>query len=247
MEVLAVDTGLGLLALGLLALVKPRRFIASLTRRRGALLGGLGLAVLLAGLALPVRPPRLPGPPMAIDAVTPQYQFGEHHEIRIAAPPERVYASVRAVTAREIRFFRLLTWLRSPRLPGRGEESLLNPAADRPLLDVATRSGFVLLHDDPPREIVFGAIVCCGQRSPPSTADKFRERRGSLARAVMNFHAVSEGGGTTRLVTETRIHASDSAAERRFATYWRLIYPGSAFIRKMWLRAVKERAETPGP
>ena len=108
---------------------------------------------------------------------------------------------------------------------------------------MATRSGFVLLHDDPPYEVVFGAIVCCGQKSPPVTADEFRERRGSLARAVMNFHAVSVEGGTTRLVTQTRIHASDSVSERQFATYWRLIYPGSAFIRRMWLRAVKERAE----
>ena len=94
---------------------------------------------------------------------------------------------------------------------------------------MATRSGFVLLHDEPPREIVVGTIVCCGWQRAPATADEFRERGGSLARAVMNFHAVSEDGGTTLLVTQTRIHASDSAAERRFATYWRLIYPGSAF------------------
>jgi hypothetical protein len=245
MDVLAVDIGLALLALGLLVLLKPKRLLPSLSRRRGGLLGALGLALFLGGLALPIRPPRLLGPPMALDAITPQYQFGEHHEIRIAAPPERVYAAVRAVTAREIRLFRFLTWLRSPRLPGRGEESLLSPPDDQPLIDVATHSGFVLLHDDPPHEVVFGAIVCCGQRSPPATGDEFRARRGSLARAVMNFHAVSEGGRETRLVTQTRIHASDSASERRFATYWRLIYPGSAFIRRMWLRAVKDRAEAP--
>jgi hypothetical protein len=243
MDVLAVDIGIAFLALALLAILKPKRLVPPLTRGRGALLAALGFALLLSGLALPIQPPRLPGPPMALDGVTPRYQFGEHHEIRVAAPPERVYAAVRAVTAREIRFFRLLTWLRSPRLPGRGEESLLNPQADRPLIDVATGSGFVLLHDDPPHEVVFGAIVCCGRMWPPATADEFRERRGSLARAVMNFHAESAADGTTRLVTQTRIHASDSASERRFATYWRLIYPGSAFIRRMWLRAVKERAE----
>jgi hypothetical protein len=39
----------------------------------------------------------------------------------------------------------------------------------------------------------------------------------------------------SRLVTQTRVAASDASAERRFAAYWRLIYPGSAFIRRMWL------------
>jgi len=29
----------------------------------------------------------------------------------------------------------------------------------------------------------------------------------------------------------------------RFAAYWRVIYPGSALIRVMWLRAIKQRAE----
>ena len=59
----------------------------------------------------------------------------------------------------------------------------------------------------------------------------------------MNFHVTDEGGGVSRLVTQTRVAASDAAAERRFAAYWRVIYPGSAFIRRMWLRAIKARAE----
>jgi len=30
---------------------------------------------------------------------------------------------------------------------------------------------------------------------------------------------------------------------QRFQLYWRVIYPGSALIRRMWLRAIKQRAE----
>jgi hypothetical protein len=44
--------------------------------------------------------------------------------------------------------------------------------------------------------------------------------------------------------SETRVHTTDAAAERRFAAYWRLIYPGSAFIRRMWLEAIRQRAES---
>ena len=119
----------------------------------------------------------------------------------------------------------------------------MNPSADRPLLDVALGTGFLLLREDEGRELVVGMLVCCGKPKPATSADEFLARSGSLARAVMNFHVVDEGDGTTRLVTETRISASDAEAERRFAIYWRVISPGSAFIRRMWLRAIRDRAE----
>jgi hypothetical protein len=65
----------------------------------------------------------------------PAFQFHEVHSTLVKAPAERVWAAIKAVTAREIRLFRLLTWLRSPRLPGSEDpESILNPAADRPIL-----------------------------------------------------------------------------------------------------------------
>ncbi len=32
-------------------------------------------------------------------------------------------------------------------------------------------------------------------------------------------------------------------AAPRFAIYWRVIYPGSALIRRMWLDAIRRRAE----
>jgi hypothetical protein len=181
---------------------------------------------------------------MAIDELLPDYQFGERHEIEIQAPPARVMEAVRAVTAREIRLFRLLTWLRAPHL-GRAREGILNPSPDDPILEVALRSGFLLLREVPEREVVFGAVVCCGRRAPPRDAEAFGALTGSLARAVMNFHVSEHGSGRSRLVTETRVAASDAAAERRFAVYWRLIYPGSALIRRTWLRAIKARAESP--
>ena len=45
---------------------------------------------------------------------------------------------------------------------------------------------------------------------------------------------------------EPRVHATDTAARRAFARYWTVIRPGSGFIRRMWLRAIKRRAESPG-
>ena len=243
MDVLLVDFALALAFLGLLSLIRPLRFLKIRTRRMALLVVGAGVLLLIVALSLPVYPPRLPGPRMAIDEVLPSYEFGEHHEILVAAPPERVLAATRAVTAREIRLFRLLTWLRSPRLSRGGRESIFNPGADRPILDVALGSGFVLLREEAGREIVLGALVCCAPRVPPRSAEEFQALSGSLARAVMNFHVEDAGGGRSRLVTQTRVAATDAEAERVFARYWRVIYPGSALIRRMWLRAIKARAE----
>jgi hypothetical protein len=245
MDVLLVDLALALVLVGVLSLIRPLRVLRIRTRKAAALVAVAGVALLFVGLYLPVVPLRLHGPRMALDESLPAYQFGEHHEIEIAASPERVLAAARAVTAREIRLFRLLTWLRSPRLPGRGAESILNPSADRPILDVALGSGFVLLREDPGREIVIGAVVCCGRRVPPRSAEEFHALQGSLARAAMNFHVAASAPGRSRLVTQTRIATTDAESTRQFAAYWRVIYPGSALIRRMWLRAIKSRAEAP--
>jgi hypothetical protein len=43
--------------------------------------------------------------------------------------------------------------------------------------------------------------------------------------------------------TETRVYVNDAWAMRRFAVYWRIIHPGSDIIRRMWLWAIKLRAE----
>jgi hypothetical protein len=48
----------------------------------------------------------------------------------------------------------------------------------------------------------------------------------------MTFHVEDAGAGSSRLITQTRVAATDVGAERAFARYWRVIY-----------RAIKARAE----
>jgi hypothetical protein len=63
-----------------------------------------------------------------------------------------------------------------------------------------------------------------------------------FAKAVVNFH-VREVDGDTLLTTETRIRGTDDSATRTFRRYWRVVMPGSAAIRRAWLRAIRKRAE----
>jgi hypothetical protein len=165
-----------------------------------------------------------------LDDFVPRFQFHEVHTRRIAAPPEQVYEAVWEVRADEIAFFRLLVWLRRG---GRNTPlSILNPGTRAPLLEVATRTGFTLLADDRPRELVIGMAVI-GTRDAPDSAF-----------AAMNF-LITPDGDASLVRTETRIFANSDRARRRFGWYWRLIYPGSAFIRRMWLRAIGRRALRP--
>jgi hypothetical protein len=221
------------------------RFLGIRTRRRGGLWIASGAVLGLAGMALPAPLRRVPAQRSRLDEIVPAYQFVEHHEIRVHAAPERVHDAVWKVTAGEIQLFRALTWLRAPRLRDGGGESILNPSADKPILEVATSSGFMLLADEPD-EAVVGMFVIAPRR-PREVIETPRDfaalEAPGYAKAVMNFRMQDEGEGWTRLTTETRIYATGALSRHRFAAYWRVIYPGSAFIRRMWLRAIRDRAE----
>ena len=200
-------------------------------------------------LLLPVRESRIEAPRTRLDEFSPVFQFNERHQVRIRASRERVWEAMRAVTADEILFFRALTSLR--RLGRPGPESILNAPERLPILEVATRTSFLLLAEEPGREIVIGTIVLAPAGTPfrkNATPELFRDLDApGFAKATMSFLVEDTGDGTCTLQTETRVHATDGTARRRFAAYWRMIYPGSALIRRMWLRAIMRRAEEASP
>ena len=195
-----------------------------------ALAAGLpiGLLVSAIGFALPAEEKRITKPASHLDEFAPVWQFNEVHRIHVDAPPARVYAAMRAVRAEEILLFRTLTWIRRFGRPL--PEGILNPGDKDPIIDIATRGGFEMLIDEPPRELVIATTV-------------LRSRRGR-AEAWMNFRITPDEGGSL-VSTETRVYANTAWARRRFSNYWRVIYPGSALIRRMWLRAIERRALTP--
>lgn len=251
--------GLALGLVGAISLIRPLRLLYLPTRRRAAAVSGLGVLLIAVAALAPAPDHGIETPATRLDEFIPVWQFAERHEIRIRAEPAHVEEAVRRVTAREIRFFLPLTWLRRPRIGTSPKGDILSPPADRPILDVALSTTFFLLAEEPGREIVFGTLVSRprelrrpapgtlkGQRAnwPP---ERFRDlSEPGYAKAVMNFFLVDEADGWTRLVTETRVFATDRATTRRFAVYWRLIYPGSSLIRRTWLAAIRDRAEGGG-
>ena len=112
-------------------------------------------------------------PVTKLDAFAPAYHFREVHARMVDASPARVLAAVKSVTADEIALLTLFTAIR--RFGRAGPESILNAPAGKPILDVATHSGFLLLADDG-REVVLGVVVAAPPGFRPSA---IRMRDGS--------------------------------------------------------------------
>jgi hypothetical protein len=189
-----------------------------------------------------------------LDEFLPDYDASEVHSTRVAASPAAVVAAAWALPPREVPLLLALMAVRT--LPARlvrlarrsaagSGSAAARPPLDSPLLDGFTRAGFLVLADRP-NELVFGAVgrfwTLDGgiHRVDPSDFVTFSEP--GFAKAVFDFH-VREVPGGTLLTTETRIKGTDECARRTFLRYWRVVMPGSALIRRAWLRAIRKRAE----
>jgi hypothetical protein len=104
------------------------------------------------------------------------------------------------VTADEITLFRTLTWIR--RFGRRGPESILNAPEKMPLLDVATRTSFLLLAEEPDREIVLGTLVGAPKGWRPKkdpTPDDFKALHApGSALAAITFRVETQPTGEHR-------------------------------------------------
>jgi hypothetical protein len=244
--VVVVYAGLLTAAAGAASVAWPLRRLGIRTRRRGALVLLAGLLLGVAGALLPAPERRVARPRTRLDEFLPAWQFGEFHALDVDAPPARVAAAIRSVTADEILLFRTLTTIRRGGRPGRAH--ILNAPPEEPILDVATRTTFVRLADQPD-EIVAGTLVIAPRavrRRSDATPAWFRDLAApGYAKAAINFVVEPRPEGGSRVTTETRVFATDDWSKRRFAAYWRVIYPGSALLRVTWLRAIRRRAEAP--
>lgn len=182
-----------------------------------------------------------------LDDLMPAYDFCEIHAVTIRATPERIWRALHEVTPGDVPGVKLLFGVRMlpSRLRGRRRAQF---ADERSFLAQMQAGSFTLLGEIPEQELVVGVI---GQFWRPLGATFKRigdahefvaENPPNCAKSAMNF-SLSEVAGGWRLQTETRIVTPDRATRRKFGVYWRLIATGSALIRRLWLRAVRRRAE----
>jgi hypothetical protein len=184
-----------------------------------------------------------------LDRYLPEYHFSEVHETLVRASVEETWTALSALRPSDVPLTGFLMMLR--RLPARilGQKAPYGDRSDAPILEGITRGGFVKLDEDKGREAIVGIVGQFWRVSPEpvrlSSARDFLEfSRPGFARAVMNFEIEPAGDGRTRVRTETRIQGTDAGARKTFGRYWTIVHPGSALIRRAWLRAVRRRAES---
>ncbi|MCI0695330.1 hypothetical protein L0337_25390 [candidate division KSB1 bacterium] len=183
---------------------------------------------------------------MLIDEFLPVYDEIARHQIDIHGSAERVYAAARKLDLSGSAWVRWLFRLRGfpalffSRAKSRQEGLGLT-------LDGLLKSGFILLGETPPGEIVLGLVgkfwtsSGCIQRL--DKAGFLRFATPDYAKAVWNFSLSPQMEGITRLFTETRVLCLDESSRKRFRFCWVFIRPFSGLIRMEALRAIKRQAE----
>ena len=183
---------------------------------------------------------------MKIDEVFPDYDVIEHHETWVDADPETTFKAVRELDLGRSLPVRILFTARAvPRLLT-GKREVMGRLG----FDAVLNYGFVMLADDPPHELVVGAVgrfwKPTGGMEEVSAADFSSFDAPGFAKAAMTVYIEDRPHGCL-LMTETRVLCTDESARRSFMRYWRLIRPFSVYIRHVMLGEIKRSAEQHRP
>ncbi len=110
------------------------------------------------------------------------------------------------------------------------------------------RFGFTVLEEIPGEELVFG--IAGRFWRPDGDVRRVAGRDSFIAfsedgcvKGAWNLRVEPADGGTTVLLTETRIACYGLDARRKFRRYWALVGPFSGLIRRALLRSVRRRSE----
>jgi hypothetical protein len=187
---------------------------------------------------------------MRLDEFLPNYEFHEIHAVTVEAPMAKVFTAIKELTVAELSplIFAMLNLRTLPALL-MGKESKMERTPE-PFLNKLFEDGFIPLVEVADQEIVFGLI---GQfwKLVPVPGPKIASPQEFLdyddpdfAKVAANLAVSPDTDGSVRCSTETRIHVSDPRTRRKFAFYWWIISMGSGWIRVLWLRAIKRKAES---
>jgi len=197
--------------------------------------------------------------PMLIERLMPDYDATRIEHRVVPAVPEEVWRAVREAdfvrTAEEqaaVRYLfgarsaaeRLVSSVRGRRAPERQEPDSMR------LADMPRHGEWVLLGENPPEEIAFGAIgrFWAGEtRWLTLDADTFGTfAEPGLARIACNFSLRPYGLTQTLLSYEARTKGTDEASSAAFMRYWRPLAPFIGSVMRAQLRMVEREVASDG-
>ena len=179
----------------------------------------------------------------ALDSVIATPRLVEIDRVDLSAPPGQVWQRVRHAALAHSPVARALFALRT--LIDRSDPTARPPGGVHldDLTSTPQRPGFQVLVDDPPREVVAGAIGQVWRLRIPFVhvdgADAFAAfAEPGYVKVAWAIRLSPLDESATHLELEVRVGATDDAAWRRFRRYFHLIGPASRHIRRSLLRAL---------
>jgi hypothetical protein len=184
-----------------------------------------------------------------LDQLIPTPRLLEIDHVDLAAPSDAVWQRLRhgdlAVSPLVRALFAVRTW--PDRLRGKpGNVTLriddLRSSSEQP--------GFQMLVEDAPHEFAIGAIGKVWQPEIPFVhvrdANEFAAfERSGFIKVAWSLRVFARGTSDCRVEIEVRVDATDEDSWRKFRRYWRLIGPGSHFIRRTLLAGIARELGTP--
>jgi hypothetical protein len=187
----------------------------------------------------------------ALDRLIAAPRLLEIDHADLAALPARVWEAVRHGDLARSPLVRALFAVRT--LPGRLRGNVGTGELELRIDDIARpskRPGFRLLVDEPPREFAVGAIGKVWHVDIPfasiDTAEQFAsfDRQGYV-RVAWAVRVRPRGERDSRVEIELRVDATDEESWRKFRRYFRLIGPGSHYVRRSALAALAKELGVP--
>lgn len=226
---------------GIAALVKPLVFLFVFDREIATVVLCGGILMSIISIYWPVQVYHSQTN-MKLDVLLPGYSFNEYHEVRINASPEEVKHALQTTGVGDIPAIHLLLKIRGI------ENKNLNhkETSSQPAQKIFSTPDFNFFVADS-TEFISVMILKASAKTPPpevTTVEQFMAfNEPGYVKVAFNFRFISLENGQTLVSTETRNYAMTKEDQRIFGRYWRIIYPGSAMIRRLWLDTLAEKAE----
>lgn len=234
--------GIVLAVIGTVSLVKPLTILWIYNRKTAGIVIALGCGICLSALYWPAKIIHTQKK-QKIDSIMPYYSFSEYHEVLVNATVDDIKMVLKSMRVRDIPTVKFLMKIRGA--PEEKEESGKLPQVDRNngTFRTADFNYFVM---DSTELITVMLVKTTANADPPEmkSVDEFMKfSELGYIKVALNFRLIPLGNESTLVTTETRNQGLSPEDRSSFGRYWRIIYPGSAIIRRVWLDTLAEKSK----
>lgn len=187
---------------------------------------------------------RADAPPDALlDRFIPEFEAGDVHQVRVAAPAEIALQALKEMDLDAIPLVHAIFRARELILASEPAEA----GMPRGILASTVAMGWGVLAEEPGREVVVGAVTRPWEADVTFHAlspDAFRDyAEPGWVKIAWTLQAEPAGPAESIARTEVRVTTTDAVARSRFRRYWAVFSPGIHLIRRLALPRVRDEAE----